>query len=132
MSEEEFIKHGGYHPDYSKEVEYFQKEKIYSIQIEANIACDQGCMYCYASSDHSKIKELPKIEIIKILDTAANMKVQAIDWLGGDPLLREDWEDLLQYANKKGLKNNVWTSGIPLKNIDISKRLVEFDRYLWK
>ena len=71
------------------------------------------------------MKELPKKEIIAILDSAAKMEVRAIDWLGGDPLLRKDWYELTKYALDKGLRNNIWTSGIPLENIDIAEKAVE-------
>ena len=125
MIHDELIKHGGYHPNYSEEMDYFEKGKIYSIQIEANLACDQGCLYCYASSENPSTYELPKKDIIKILNSAASMSVKAIDWLGGDPLLRKDWDELMKYSNKKGLINNIWTSGIPLKDKKIARRLVK-------
>jgi radical SAM protein with 4Fe4S-binding SPASM domain len=53
------------------------------------------------------------------------MEVRAIDWLGGDPLVRKDWYELMKYAMDRGLKNNIWTSGIPLENIDVANRAIE-------
>ena len=74
------------------------------------------------------MKELPKKEIIAILDSAAKMEIRAIDWLGGDPLLRKDWYELMKYALDEGLRNNIWTSGIPLENIDMAEKAVEFSQ----
>ena len=128
MKHDEFIEHGGFHPNYSDEMDYFKKGKIYSIQIEANTTCNQGCLYCYASSDNASTVELPKKDIINILDSAASLEVKAIDWLGGDPLLRKDWIELFKYANKKGLNNNVWTSGIPLNNKNIARYAVDLTK----
>jgi radical SAM protein with 4Fe4S-binding SPASM domain len=119
------IEYGCFHPDYAEEIEYFKQDRVYSIQIESTLACPQGCLYCYAAPDDAIIKELPRKEIVAILDSAAKMEVRAIDWLGGDPLLRKDWYELMKYALDKGLRNNIWTSGIPLENIDIAKKTVE-------
>ncbi|UCF13735.1 MAG: radical SAM protein [Thermoplasmatales archaeon] len=123
--DDDLIKYGSYHPDFSEEIKYFEKGKIYSIQIESNQSCDQECIYCYASSEDKSLRELPSEDIINILNSAAQINVKAIDWLGGDPLLRKDWYELMKLAIKKGLKNNIWTSGIPLKEIDIAKKAVE-------
>lgn len=125
MGLDEIQRYGGIHPDYSEEIEYFNQEKIYSIQIEANLACPQGCIYCYATPEDSSMHDLPKKDVINILDSATTMGVKAIDWLGGDPLLRKDWYQLMKYANEKGLKNNIWTSGIPLKTMDNARKVVE-------
>ncbi len=122
---DDVIKYGGFHPEYSEERKYFEEGKLYSIQIESNLACPQGCLYCYASSENIPMKELPKQDIISIINSAANMKVKAIDWLGGDPLLRKDWYTLMKFVIKKGMRNNIWTSGIPLKNKAVAQKAVE-------
>ena len=118
------IQYGGYHPNFNEEIKYFEEGKIYSLQIESNLTCLQGCMYCYASTDSELMQELPKKDIISVLNSAANMDVKAVDWLGGDPLLRKDCFKLMEYASKKGMKNNVWTSGIPLKDMEVARQIV--------
>ena len=117
--------HATFHPDYAEEMEYFEQCKVYSIQIESNIKCHQGCLFCYASSDYDVEKELPRESIIAIIDSAAEMEVKAIDWLGGDPLLRKNWYEIMKYASEKGLTNNIWTSGLPLADLDVARKAVE-------
>lgn len=116
---------GGLHPDYEEEMRYFKENKVFSIQIESNLSCPQGCLFCYASLDNPPVLELSKQDISSILAAAVNMKVRAIDWLGGDPLVRKDWFSLMKDAQKVGLKNNIWTSGIPLENIEVAKKAVQ-------
>jgi radical SAM protein with 4Fe4S-binding SPASM domain len=106
-------------------MKYFEMCKVYSVQIEANLKCGQGCMYCYAASDNVIDKELSKDIIISILDSASEMEVRVVDWLGGDPLLRKDWYELMLYALEKNLDNNIWTSGLPLQDKDIAQKAVE-------
>lgn len=116
---------GFFHPDHAEEVEYFAKGLVYSVQIESNLRCQQGCQYCYAASDDEELKELPREVIISVIESAAAMGVRAVDWLGGDPLLRKDWYELMKYVTEKGLANNIWTSGIPLRDPEVAKKAVE-------
>lgn len=125
INDDSVVTYGCLHPDYAEEIEYFEENKVYTIQIESNLACPQGCLYCYASSKDAPMKELGRGDIIAVLDSAAEMGVRAIDWLGGDPLLRSDWYELMQYAMDKGLRNNIWTSGMPLSDMDVAKKAVE-------
>lgn len=125
METESIITYGCFHPDHTEEMKYFKENKVYTVQIESNLACQQGCRYCYASSADASMKELPAKIIMDILDSAAIMEVKAIDWLGGDPLLRSDWYELMRYAMDIELNNNIWTSGMPLENIEVAKKAVE-------
>ncbi|MCL7412542.1 MAG: radical SAM protein [ANME-2 cluster archaeon] len=125
MEPESIITYGCFHPDHAEEMKYFEENKVYTVQIESNLTCQQGCRYCYASSADAPMKELATQNIMDILDSAARMEVRAIDWLGGDPILRSDWYELMIYAMDKGLKNNIWTSGMPLGNFDVARKVVE-------
>jgi radical SAM protein with 4Fe4S-binding SPASM domain len=123
--EDSVITHSGLHPNYKEEMKYFEEKKVYTVQIESTSECPQSCLYCYASQKDASHKEIPKKKVIEILNSAAKMEVRAIDWLGGDPLIREDWYELMKYAQDLGLRNNIWTSGIPLKDLEVAKKAVE-------
>jgi radical SAM protein with 4Fe4S-binding SPASM domain len=115
----------GFHPDYKELVRYFEENKVYTLQIESNLACEQGCLYCYASSNYDIEKELDSEIVKEVLRSAWDMEIKAVDWLGGDPLLRENWHELMEYAKELGLKNNIWTSGLPLADWGIAEKAVE-------
>jgi radical SAM protein with 4Fe4S-binding SPASM domain len=104
---------------------YFREKRIYTLQIESTDACAQACVYCYAGSTPSGSRELKSGEIRALIDAAARLEVRAIDWLGGDPLARVDWYELMLDARSRGLTNNVWTSGLPLRDPDVARRVVE-------
>ncbi len=95
---------------------YFAERRLYTLQIESTDACPQGCVYCYAGSRLTETRSLTGDEIRALLGAAARLEVRAIDWLGGDPLARPDWYSLMDCARSLGLTNNVWTSGIPLRD----------------
>jgi len=125
MKDHAVVTRGGFHPNYEEEIRYFKENKVYSIQIESNLSCSQGCLYCYASFDNPKVQELPEKDIKTVMSAAVNMDVRCIDWLGGDPLLRKDWYPLMKYAIQLGLINNIWTSGIPLQHREVARKAVE-------
>ncbi|MEE9905210.1 MAG: radical SAM protein [Chlorobium sp.] len=104
---------------------YFAEKRLYALQIETTDACQQGCLYCYAGSTSRESYGLTSLEIRSLLDDAAALEIRAIDWLGGDPLVRPDWYALMQYARSLGIINNVWTSGLPLRNREIAARVHE-------
>ncbi len=119
------IEYSCFHPDQVELKRYFEENKVYTVQIESNLACHQGCLYCYASSNYQQEKEL-SIEVVKsVLGQACEVGVKAVDWLGGDPLERKDWYELMKYSMKLGLRNNIWTSGLPLTALDNAKKAVE-------
>jgi len=104
---------------------YFEQKRLYALQIETTDACHQGCIYCYAGSTPQESYGLASHEIRSLLDDAAAMEIRAIDWLGGDPLVRSDWYELMQYARSLGIINNIWTSGLPLSNKKIAAQVYE-------
>jgi radical SAM protein with 4Fe4S-binding SPASM domain len=119
---------GGFHPDHSEQQKYFEENRVYTIQIESNLACPQGCLFCYASSDDHQNRELPEETIKAVIQSAAKMGVKAVDWLGGDPITRSNWYDLMKFASDLGLINNIWTSGLPLTDIEVAKKVVEVSK----
>lgn len=104
---------------------YFRDKRLFALQVESTDACRQGCLYCYSGSTPTEHAGLTSAEIRSLIDDAASLGVRAIDWLGGDPLERKDWHDLMLYARAQGLRNNLWTSGLPLKEPGVSHRVLE-------
>ena len=121
--EDKPMAHAGMATDFALQEKYYEQGKIYILQIESTLRCDQKCDYCYSDSKPDSQHGLQSATIKQLLKSAASMKVKMIDWLGGDPLLRPDWYELCQYATSLGLINNIWTSGIPLADEIIAKKV---------
>jgi radical SAM protein with 4Fe4S-binding SPASM domain len=100
---------------------YFAEKRLYTLQVESTDACSQACAYCYAGSGPIATRSLTSAEIRTLLGAAARLEIRAIDWLGGDPLARPDWYELMDHARDLGLTNNVWTSGLPLQNEETAR-----------
>jgi radical SAM protein with 4Fe4S-binding SPASM domain len=119
------VTHGCFHPDHAEVIRFFEKNQVYAVQIESCLSCEGGCRYCYASAHNPLSAELPAASIHHILHEVKEAGVRAIDWLGGDPLMRKDWYELAHAAQELGLINNIWTSGIPLADPRIARQVAE-------
>jgi len=126
MSKEDIpMAHAGMASEIEAQKKYYEDGRVYILQIESTLKCPQLCNYCYAGSLPDSPEGLTSDKIRTLLDSAARMGVKMIDWLGGDPLVRKDWYELCKYASDLGLINNIWTSGIPLANPEIARKVVE-------
>lgn len=104
---------------------YFREKRLYALQVESTDACRQGCLYCYSGSTPTERAGLTFREIRDLIDEAADLEIRAIDWLGGDPLERRDWHEHMLHARTRGLLNNVWTSGLSLREPDVAAKVLE-------
>jgi radical SAM protein with 4Fe4S-binding SPASM domain len=74
--------------------------------------CDAGCPDCYAARCRGKpSRELGTPEVRTLIDKIASWGVFQLAIGGGEPLLREDLEELTTHAAGRGLSVHVTTSG---------------------
>jgi len=104
--------------------DHFDRMTPFRLQIECSTDCSADCSYCYARSV-SPGEPLTTREIKGLLRRAANMGIKHVDWMGGDPLERPDWVELMQSARYAGLTNNIWTCGPLLNDVVNAKRVIE-------
>jgi len=62
----------------------------------------------------SAADELSTEECRGLIDSLAKLGIKNIGWTGGEPLLREDLEDLIVYARRFGIISGITTNGILL------------------
>jgi radical SAM protein with 4Fe4S-binding SPASM domain len=86
--------------------------------------CNLSCPHCYSAAARRPHDEMNTDECKGVIDAMAGIGVKMIGWTGGEPLLREDLEELTEYAWAKGIKSNITTNGI-LLNQTRAARLIE-------
>ncbi len=86
--------------------------------------CNLRCSHCYADANSLKEKELTTKERFKIIDRLAEAGVVALNFSGGEPLIREDLFEVAEYAHENGLSLSISTNGT-LIDRDRVKRLVQ-------
>jgi len=75
--------------DYGKLYQNYENDNIYALQLEIGDKCNQNCIYCYMNAIEEEINTISDDQIKRILLDAKKLGITAIEWLGGEPLLRE-------------------------------------------
>ena len=82
------------------------------ITIEVTQQCPNRCIYCSSLSDMEKTERLDYATIIQVVDDAVALGAKSVSLSGGEPFLREDIAEIVDYIQGKGLKVRLYSSGI--------------------
>jgi pyrroloquinoline quinone biosynthesis protein E len=92
------------------------------LNIELTYQCPLHCVYCYNPLDYAKHnQELGTEEWLRVLREARELGVVQLGLSGGEPLLRNDLEDIVAEANRLGFYTNLITSGIGMDETRIER-----------
>lgn len=87
--------------------------------------CNLKCVHCYSDSEAKAYEgELDVGEVRAVLGDLAAFKVPAVLFSGGEPLIRPDIFELIEYARGRGLHVVLSTNGT-LITPEIARRLVD-------
>jgi 12,18-didecarboxysiroheme deacetylase len=91
----------------------FSKDKKPVVVWNMTKRCNLKCVHCYAFAEGEgyKGKELSTEEGKRLIDDLTDFGVPVILFSGGEPLLRADLPELINYAVKKGLRAVISTNG---------------------
>ena len=78
---------------------------------EVTYACNLRCIHCLSDSGSKRNGELSTAECLKVIDYLAAMKVFQFNIGGGEPFMRPDFLDLMNYAHQKGMVTCISTNG---------------------
>ena len=108
------------------------------LDMELTERCNNNCIHCCinlpADDIEARKRELSTEEVKNILKEAVSLGCMSVRFTGGEPLLREDFQDLYIFARKLGLKVLLFTNATlitpeladlfsripPLKEIEVS------------
>ncbi len=106
---------------------HFTKKKPIMIHISPTHRCNLRCKYCKIWEEGDETKELSLQEWKKVIDELSDWLGEAhIGVTGGEPFLRKDIFQILDYMVKKGLKPSLTTNGI-LLDYEMINRLSELN-----
>jgi len=90
------------------------KPTLSDLDIELTERCNNNCVHCCinlpADDAVAKKRELSTAAIKDILKEAASLGCLTVRFTGGEPLLRDDFEEIYLYARKTGLKVLLFTN----------------------
>lgn len=79
---------------------------------EVTWRCDAHCLHCSVAADKQSIEnEMTTEEWKQLLDQLAELHVFYITFTGGEPLLREDLDELISHCEKRGIRPEMVTNG---------------------
>jgi mycofactocin radical SAM maturase len=78
---------------------------------EVTYTCNLRCIHCLSDSGPKKKGELSTEECFQVIDALAAMKVFQLNIGGGEPFLRNDFLELMDYAHQRGIVTCISTNG---------------------
>jgi PqqA peptide cyclase len=81
--------------------------------LELTYRCPLHCVFCYNPTDFASVgPELPTAEWLRVLREARALGAVQLGLSGGEPLAREDLEEIVAEAHQLGFYINLITSGV--------------------
>jgi radical SAM protein with 4Fe4S-binding SPASM domain len=79
---------------------------------EITSRCNLTCLHCHTGHEEKIVPDLTTIEAKKVIDDLRKIpSFRMIAFTGGEPLVRDDLEEILAYSTKKGFFNVIATNG---------------------
>ncbi len=89
-----------------------KKRALCMIGWEITRRCNLTCPHCFSAATRKSFTEFSTQQCFEIIDQLSEFKLRAIGWTGGEPLLRDDLEEIIAYAKKKKIRSGITTNGI--------------------
>jgi len=78
---------------------------------ELTYACNLACVHCLSSSGRRDPRELTTAEAMAVIDEMRSLQVFYVNIGGGEPMIRPDFYDLVNYATDRGVGVKFSTNG---------------------
>ena len=93
---------------------------------ELTYACNLACVHCLSSSGRRDPAELSTAETMAVIDEMRALQVFYVNIGGGEPMIRPDFYDLVDYATSSGVGVKFSTNGSRI-DADGARRLTAMD-----
>ena len=92
----------------------FKEPKLKNLFFEMTLRCNENCLHCGSRCNEVKVEELPAEYYMRVLDEVKEKLGtggKMIDVTGGEPLLRKEFFDIMNYAHKLGFSWGMTSNG---------------------
>jgi len=93
---------------------------------ELTYACNLACVHCLSSSGRRDPRELSTDEVMGVIDEMAAMQVFYVNIGGGEPMIRPDFYEIVDYATGNGVGVKFSTNGSRI-DAEGARRLASMD-----
>jgi radical SAM protein with 4Fe4S-binding SPASM domain len=113
-----------------QEIDLKSKPCLGFLWLEITSRCNLRCVHCYAGNEINKRDALTTNDWQKIISDARDLGCKSLQFIGGEPFLRDDIFDLINFAKrKKYLSIGIFTNATLLDKAKI-KLLSDLKAYL--
>lgn len=108
----------------AKQIESIDTKSIFNntrLHLHLTNKCNLHCPHCYMNSGFAYDDELTTEEIKNLCDNFKKIGGSDVSITGGEPTVREDFFDIVNYISAIGMKVSIFTNGIMLEEETIQK-----------
>lgn len=98
-----------------------EKGPLFIVPWRCTYACDSQCVHCLSAGKKAVQDEINTGDAKKIVDQVTDFGASFFGITGGQPFLRKDLFEVLDYATEKGLSTSIITDGRLLNEQDINR-----------
>lgn len=95
-------------------------EKPLFAHIRVTSRCNLKCAYCYAE-DETTSTDMTDESILSVVKMCHIHGILCITWTGGEPLIRDNFYDVISLAYNYGIKQTILTNGTLLERVHREK-----------
>jgi radical SAM protein with 4Fe4S-binding SPASM domain len=88
-----------------------KRNRFQSLAIEITRRCNLNCQHCFLAAGEADPRELSLEEIKHVIGQIKHAGGTSVSFGGGEPLLRDDWLEIVQYALAQGLLVAIGSNG---------------------
>jgi len=98
--------------------------------IELTEACNLICSYCYRESEFNKQGNMSAETLLKLLEKLWSLGLRSVELTGGEPLLNQDFEKILDFCLDKFFLTGLLTNGTLLSEKFDDKLIEAKDKFI--
>jgi radical SAM protein with 4Fe4S-binding SPASM domain len=87
---------------------------LHEIDFYVTMRCNLRCEFCSVRAGEYDHEDLPLARCRSLIDEAIALGVEEIHFLGGEPTLRTDLDDIVAHAANRGASTRIITNGLVL------------------
>ena len=91
----------------------FKRKIPLAVSFNITYRCNLQCRYCRYRE--REVRELSTKEIFRLIEELSYLGSRFITFTGGEPLLREDFGDIIEFCRKKNIQSTVNSNGTLVK-----------------
>ena len=95
--------------------------RLHELDLYVTMRCNIRCRFCNVRAGEYDHRSIPLARIVSLLDEAVALGLQEVHFLGGEPTLRPDLEQMIEHAAGLGLHTRIISNGMSLSRARLER-----------